>query len=134
MPNLNETKQALETMFTDGWGVTTPISYDNVSFDDTTIDEFVNVRFINLVSNNVNIGGAINKRKRHEGILSVKIFVKQRIGTGDAYTHAVSVANIMDNKTQSNLFTGVSDTRRLGEDDDGWFGLIVDVPYISDEI
>lgn len=134
MPNVNQTKQALEAMFMTGWGATTPIGHDNVSFDDSTILEFVSVKFINYTSSNVNIGGALNKRKRHEGVLSIKVYTKQHIGTGDAYSHAASISDIMDNKTQSNLFTGVSDVRRFGEGDDGWFGLIVDVPYISDEV
>jgi len=134
MPSIDKTKQALESMFITGWGSTTEISHDNVFFDDIIVDEFVSMKFINYTSKNVNIGGALVKRKRHTGVLSIKIFTKQHIGTGVGYGYVTQITDFMDNKQQTNLFTGVSDVRRLGEDDDGWFGLIVDIPYISDEV
>ena len=106
---------------------------ENVKFDDSLPDAFVSVMMINYTSVNVCIGSALTKRIRHEGVLAVKVYVKQNIGTGQAYEYADQIRGIMDNLTQNNLFTMASQTRRNGETEDGWFGMIVDVPYVSDE-
>jgi hypothetical protein len=133
MPDLNKTRELLEVAFINGWGVTTPIKFDNVVFDDNLPDAFVSVMMIPYISDNVCIGSAITKRIRHVGVLSVKIYVKQNIGTGSAYAYSKQVSDIMSNLTQNNLFTKASSPRRNGETEDGWFGIIVDTPYVSDE-
>lgn len=133
MPDLNKTRELLETAFINGWAATTEVKFDNVKFDDSLPDAFVSVMMINYTSVNVCIGSAITKRIRHEGVLAIKIYVKQDIGTGQAYEYADQIRGIMDNLTQNNLFTTASQARRNGATDDGWFGMIVDVPYVSDE-
>jgi len=133
MPDLNKTRELLEVAFINGWGATTPIKFDNVVFDDDSSDAFVSVMMIPYTTTNVCVGSAVTKRLRHVGVLAIKIYVKQKTGTGVAYEHADSVRAIMDNLTQTDLFTKASETRRNGETEDGWFGLIVDVPYVSDE-
>lgn len=134
MPDLNKTRELLEVAFINGWGATTPIKFDNVKFNDKTPDAFVSVMMINYTTVNVCVGSAITRRVRHQGVLAVKIYVKQNIGTGQAYEYADQIRGIMDNLTQNNLFTKASETRRNGEAEDGWFGMIVDVPYVSDEV
>lgn len=133
MPDLNETRQMLETRFANGWGTTTPIRFDNITFDDTNLESFVDVRMINYTSRNVTIGSGLTKRKRHEGILSLRIFTKQNLGSGIAYEYADQISLLMDNFTQGNLFTMASEATRAGENEGGWYVVIVDVPYISDE-
>jgi len=133
MPSLDKTRELLEVAMINGWGSTTPIKFENVNFDDTNLDGFISMVFINYTSNNVNIGSAITKRIRHEGVLAVKIYTKQNIGSTLAYAYADQIRGLMDNLNQNNLFTKASMTRKSEVVDDGWFGLIVDVPYISDE-
>ena len=133
MPDLNKTRELLEVAFINGWGSTTPIKFDNVVFDDVVDDAFVSVMMINYTSDNVCIGSAITKRIRHKGVLAIKIYVKQNKGTGQAFEYADQIRGIMDNLTQNNLYTIASITRRNGSTEDGWFGMIVDVPYVSDE-
>jgi len=133
MPSIDKTRELLEVAIINGWGSTTPIKFDNVKFDDKGLDAFISVLLINYTSNNVCIGSAITKRIRHTGVLAVKINIKQNIGSGKAYGYADQVRGIMDNINQNNLFTKASMTRKNEVLDDGWFGLIVDVPYVSDE-
>lgn len=133
MPSLDKTRELLEVSIINGWGSTTPVKFENVKFDDTGIDAFISVSLINYTSNNVCIGSAITKRIRHEGVLAIKINTKQNIGSSKAYAYADQIRGIMDNISQNNLFTKASMTRKNDVPDDGWFGLIVDVPYISDE-
>jgi hypothetical protein len=133
MPSLDKTRELLEVAIINGWGSTTPIKFENAKFDNKNIDAFISVLLINYTSKNVCIGSEITKRIRHEGVLAIKIYTKQNIGSNDAYAYADQIRNIMDNISQYNLFTKASMTRKNDVPNDGWFGLIVDVPYISDE-
>ena len=133
MPSLDKTRELLEVAMINGWNSTTPIKFENVKFDDTDIDAFISVMMINYTTKNVCVGSAITKRIRHTGVLAVKIYIKKDIGSGLAYTYADQVRGIMDNLNQTNLLTMASMTRKNDVPDDGWFGLIVDTPYISDE-
>mgnify|MGYP001121474965 CR=1 FL=1 len=133
MPSLDKTRELLEVAIINGWGATTPIKFENAKFDDTDIDAFISVMLINYTSENVCIGSAITKRIRHKGVLAVKVYTKKDIGSGEAYAYADQIRGIMDNLHQTNLFTLASETRKNSAADSGWFGLIVDVPYVSDE-
>lgn len=133
MPNLVDTREALESLITTGWGETTPIKYESVNFDDKGKDAFISIMLINYTSKNVCIGSADTKRIRHEGVLAVKINTKQNIGSVPAYTYAQQVKDILENIVQPNLFTLAAQTRKNKVVNDGWYCLIVDVPYVSDE-
>jgi len=133
MPSLDKTRELLEVALINGWASTTPIKFENVKFNDKGLNAFISVMLINYTSNNVCIGSAITKRIRHTGVLAVKIYIKQNIGSSQAYAYADQIRGLMDNLNQNNLFTKASMTRKNDVLDDGWFGLIVDVPYISDE-
>ena len=134
MPDLNETRGILETAFMNGWGATTPVRFDNLAFSDDNLDAFVDVKMINYTSRNATIGCGFNKRKRHKGVLSLRVFVKQNIGAGQAYSYADQISTIMDNFSQGGMFTLASESTREGENEGGWYVVIVDIPYISDEV
>ncbi len=133
MPDINKTREILEVAFIAGWGNTTPIKFDNVKFDDSNKNAFVSITMINYTTNNVLVGSAITKRLRHIGVLSVKVYIKQDIGTDKAYAYAKQISDFMSNFSQSNIFTKATVTRRNGSETDGWFSLICDTPYTSDE-
>lgn len=134
MPDINKTRELLESRFQINWGSTTPISYDNVPFDDTAVNEFVSITFLNFATMNATIGGAINKCKKHEGAIQIKVHIKLDTGTGDAYEYADSIAAIMENYQDTNLFTHAAEVRRIGALDSGWFVILVHVPFISYEV
>ncbi len=134
MPTLNNTRAKLEEVFVAGWADKTPIKFDNVIFDDKASPNYVEIKIINYTTDNVTIGGGLTKRKRHTGVLAVKIFTEQNTGAGSAYSYADDVGAIMDNLSEVNLFTYSSEARRVGEEEGGRYVLIVDVPYISDEV
>lgn len=133
MPDLNKTREILETAFINGWTSRTPIKFDNVKFKDSDKTEFVSITMINYTSRNVNVGSLIYKRIRHIGVLSVNVYIKQDIGTDKAYARAKEISDIMSNYSEFNIFTEAAKTRRNGSETDGWFSLIVDIPYTSDE-
>ena len=133
MPNLNTTREQLISTFMTGWGSRTSVAQENHQFDDSSVVEYVSLTLINFNSRNATIGAATQRRKRHTGVLQIKIFVKPDTGIKAAYEHADAIAVFMDNINLSNLFTYSSDVRRGGETDSGFYTVIVDVPYFSDE-
>jgi len=135
MPTLLETAAELDNMLTAGWAGATPIAVDNMKFSETTGQAYLETKFIPYFSTNVNIASASQKRKRTEGVLFINIRVPLGKGVGQAYQYAQDIKDIMDNKNPlPNLLTQAATVQRVGDDKDGWFNLICEVPFISDEI
>lgn len=135
MPTLLETAAELDNMLSIGWANTTPIAVDNVKYNETTGQAFLETRFVPFFTSNVTITAATTKRKRTEGTFIINIRVPLGKGIGLAYQYANSIQDIMDNRHPlPNLFTQASTVQRVGDDKDGWFNLTCEVPFISDEI
>ncbi len=131
MPNLNETRIELEKFFIAGWGVTTPIAFDNVKFTETQGVDYVSMYIMPQTTNNTTLG----KATRVFGAATFVIKTDINKGTQQAYILADLIGQIMQNKTiVSNLFTFEADTRRSGADKKGWFTLITEVNYTSELI
>lgn len=133
MPDINETRAELENYFKSRW-TATEISYDNLSFDDDDLSEFVQLRFSPYSSDNVNVGSQNCKHIRHEGTIAILIYTRINTSTVQAYNYASLISDIMSNKPIArDLYTTACNTRRNGEERNGWYGLIVRVPFVSDE-
>lgn len=134
MPNLIETASKLDEMLKTGWAGRTPIAVDNITFEQVKGQSYLETKFIPYITDNVNLASSVQKRKRTEGVLHIKIRTLLDEGVGLAYEYAGIIKDIMDNKSPlPNLFTYTTETRRAGDSEDGWFILICDVPFISDE-
>lgn len=136
MPDLNATRAALENAFITGWGATTPIAYDNVNYTQTLGQSFVRLSVDFLSSNNACVGSRVAglERQRHEGLVTLVIYVPLDEGTGAAYDLADTYKGIMDNQDiTTNLHTGTSDVRRSGEQVDGFWSIICLTTFTSDE-
>ena len=135
MPTLLETAAELDNMLSIGWNNTTPIAVDNIKFSETQGQAYLETKFIPYFSDNVNIAAASQKRKRTEGVLFINIRTPLGKGIGLAYQYAQDIKDIMDNQNPlPNLLTYTSKIQRVGDNKDGWFNLICEVPFISDEI
>lgn len=135
MPTLLETAAELDNMLTIGWANATPIAVDNIKFQETVGQSYLETKFLPYFSANVNIASSSQKRKRTEGVLFINIRVPLGKGIGLAYQYAQNIKDIMDNKNPiPNLLTQASTVQRIGDDKDGWFNLTCEVPFISDEI
>lgn len=136
MPNLNTTRSHLETAFINGWGTTTPISYDNVNYQEVSGESYVRISIEFVDSSNVCIGGSVDgtKRQRHIGLVKLMIYTPINEGSGSAYTLADTYKTIMDNKTiNTDLYTGTTDVIRSGENVDGYYSLLCLTEFTSDE-
>jgi len=134
MPNLDTTRKDLSNLFTDGWNSTTPIVYDNIKSTNNSANEFVEVRFVVYDSNNIAVGSQDYKAIRHTGVFAVVINVELNNGSGNAWRYADQIKDFMSNKqVSSGLFTLGTEVRRNGDTQDGYFSLICDTRYSSDE-
>ena len=132
MPTLLETAAELNKTLTTGWSGTTEIAIENVPFKEIQGQSYLDTIFLPYTTTNVTIGQC--KRKRTIGALSITIRTPLEKGIGLAYTYASTISDIMDNKSLlPDLFTFTSDVRRVGDTGDGWFKLICDINFTSDE-
>lgn len=135
MPNLLETASKLNEMLEVGWGGLTPIANENINFEETEGQAYLETMFIPYSTNNVNLAAASEKRKRTTGVLFIRIRTPLSKGIGLAYEYANIIQGIMDNKNPlPNMFTQASNIQRIGDSKDGWFTLTCDVPFTSDDI
>lgn len=135
MPTLLETASELDNLLNIGWADATPIAIDNIQFEETQDQAYLSTKFIPYFTENVNINASEQKRKRTRGVLFINIRTPLGDGIGLAYQYANDIQEIMDNRNPvSNLLTEASTINRVGDDKDGWFNLICEVPFISDEI
>lgn len=135
MPTLLETASELNNMLNTGWAGATPISIENVKFDEIQGQAYLEATFIPYITDNVNIAASSQKRKRTIGVFFINIRTPIGKGIGLAYQYANDIQEIMDNKNPlPNLLTQVSIINRIGDNKDGWFNLTCEVPFISDEI
>jgi len=134
MPTLLETASILDKMLKEGWQDQTPIAVDNIPYEDVQGTPYLSTQFIPYNTNNEVLGSHLTcKRKRTTGVLSILIRTPFESGIGLAYTYSESIGEIMDNKNPvCDLFTLASATRRVGDSGDGWFNLMCDVPFVSD--
>jgi len=138
MPTLLETAAALNNLLNIGWAGRTDIAIDNVPYSEVNGQAYIESIFIPYTTYNVNIGSGIDsscERKRTEGVLQIIVRTPINEGIGLAYSYSNDISGIMDNKNPiPNLFTYVTEVRRSGDNKDGWYTLICDVPFVSDEI
>ena len=135
MPSLLETASELNKMLTTALTGVLPIAAENIPYTEAVGTDYVEVDFLPYTSVNVNIGAASTKRIRSEGVLNIIIRSGIGKGIGTAYGYIETIQTAMENKNPvANLFTYTADVRRVGEGSDGWYTIIVDIPFISDDI
>ena len=134
MPNHLNTAAELNNMLITGWAARTPIAIENVPFDEVEGQAYLETKFIPLRSDAVTIGASAGmKRERTQGILFIRVLVPLDEGIGLAYEYADIISDIMSNKNPvTDLFTHTTEVRRSGDTDNGWYSVICDVPFTSD--
>ena len=137
MPTLGQSKKELESFFIDGWGITTPILFDDVSLDMSNEDQWVRVIVQPYSNRNITIGNSMNSSgtRRDMGVVVIQVNVKKNIGSGTAWELVDQVKGIMVNKSiVSNLWTDSGDVRRSGAEESGFYQLSVSIKFVSNDI
>lgn len=134
MPNINDTRQYIETFIDTNISSILPISYDNVPFNDNGLSYYIHVSLSFLGSSNITIGGAFNKRIRHNGDIVIKLYTKINSGTATAFDYIDQIKSNIENKNIShNLITYAAEPIRKGVGKEGFYTYFLRIPFVSDE-
>ena len=134
MPNLNDTRSAIETFVDINISGTVPIAYDNVPFDADGIDMYAHLSLSFAGSENVNIGGVLQKRIRHTGDMVFKLYTKIGSGTATAFSNLDFIKTQIENKyLDPKLLTYAAEPIRKGIGKEGYYSYFLRVPFVSDE-
>jgi hypothetical protein len=130
-----EENTAIRTIFNAGWGVTTPIAYENEKFTPPS-----NAPYVSLVvrpdSAFQHEMGSTQVTFRHPGLIFVMIFSPPDKGNNAALVLADKAATIF--RRQSSTFTDgrilyrAPTVTTIGITDEGYFHVNVVIPYIRD--
>lgn len=134
MPNLEGTRQYIESFIDTNISPIVKVSYDNVPFDASGLSSYVHMSLSFNDSSNVNIGGVNNKRIRHVGDIVFKVYNKIDSGTSTAFKLIDSIKEQIQNKEISgNLITYAAEPIRKGVGKEGFYTYFLRIPFVSDE-
>ena len=132
MANLVNTKRLIETFVATNIA-TVPLSYDNIEYTGNK-DFYPHLTIAFLNSENANIGSALSKRIRHQGVIVFKLFTEINKGTDKALETLDQIKTQVENKyIDSNLFTYAAEPTRQGVGDEGSYTYFLRIPFVSDE-
>mgnify|MGYP006409817341 CR=1 FL=1 len=118
---------AIENRFSEYWTYT-PVAWENVEFDTPNNEGWVRLNILNGEGDY----RAINKLKRHTGIIVVQIFVPRDTGTSTIRQYADYASSIFDGRKFNDVVCGVGSIETIGADDI-WYQVNVTIPYWRDE-
>jgi len=132
--NFDTLRATLETAFSAGWGITTPIAWQNSSIQlPNSLTPWVRFSLAPGASLNVVLGSDV---PRLRGFIAIQVFIPLDQGVGDGYRLSDTILSILENKNFSGIFTyaGFVDNvgegiRRVKDVETGFHQLNVKIPY-----
>ncbi len=136
--NCDEMRSRIEEHFRKKWGVTTPVSFDNVEADSKLkATKAANEPWVRVTirEGSSNLAGlALTKLYRDNGIIIVQVFTKLGVGTNTARKLAEQVRGILRYADIGNgLFLKAPAINPIGEVE-GWYQINVTTPIQWDSI
>lgn len=134
----------IRVRFSDRWGDTTPVAWENLAFDPLrqsgdpdgeTVDPAPWVRLTIRTGDAEQVGGAPvgARRFRHVGVVFVQIFTPKGTGDQRARELADEVCAIFRGVTDSGVVFQTPHVEPAGTDD-AWYQLTVECPYYRDTL
>ncbi|MCP4149811.1 MAG: hypothetical protein GY757_18850 [bacterium] len=124
-------RAAIEARFSTGWGVTTPIAWDNVDYIPTPATTFVSIHILAGKELAVSVGASI--RTRNSGLININIFVPKNTGTNAALALADTAAAIFRHQSFSpSISCRGAEVKRIGQVNE-WFQYNASISFQRDE-
>jgi hypothetical protein len=117
---------SIETKLDDNW-MTTPIAYENVSFNPPSNSPWIRLFIINGDS-----GYNTLNSFRYVGVVTIQVFTPQNGGTNTARKYADTISAIFRGKEFDGLIFRASTVKSVGISD-GWYQVNVTIPFWRDE-
>ncbi len=132
---------AIENLFTTGWGVTTPISYDNVAFTPPAT-AWVSIEVWDGTATPAALGVA-PKLRRFNGTVFVTIYTPLTGGSKPARDLAVTAAAIFRGVQVSGITFKEPEVKRVGtqaatingvQSTTQWYTMVVSIAFFADSV
>jgi hypothetical protein len=126
---------SIRTRFADEWAIaqpTIPVAYPNVAFTPPVAAPWVQISIADAESKQVSLGAAENFH-RHNGVLTVEVFVPVATGDTVALTLADDAANIFRSWQSVGLQFRTPSIRTLGSDGT-WYQVDVLIEFWRDSL
>jgi hypothetical protein len=124
----------IRSRFNTEWASTTPIAWPNVSFTPPSGEPWVRLEILPSGADQTTLGASGNRTFRHDGLVTVQVFVPGNEGDGEARTLAEQAAAVFRGVTVSGIRFGAPYTTTIGTDDAGWYGVVAWCPYTRDSL
>lgn len=125
---------AIRSRFNAEWGVTTPIAWPNVNFTPPSGEPWVRLEILPSGADQITIGASGGRTFRHDGMVTVQVFVPSNEGDGEARTLAEQAAVIFRGVTVGTIRFLAPYTTTGGNDGAGWYQVNVWCPYTRDTL
>ena len=99
--NLNTVRKTIEKQLASSPAI--PVIFNNMAFDSTTEDTFVQCLTSFGTGNYLTMGGSANSTNRVVGLMLLNIFTEEGIGAGSNYTIGKRLRDLYNNITVSNV-------------------------------
>ena len=130
--SLTSVKTMLESKFNTDWADTTVVSWDNVEFKATEVEEWVRFTVIPGDEFQASAGGSVNTFRLH-GVVAVQIFVVPNSGAKRATELADIVSNIWRAVIVGSAVFKAPKIKNIGLNR-GWDQINVMIEFHSDEL
>jgi len=120
-------RASIEGRLSDNW-VTTPIAYDNVSFDAPDNSAWVRLGIINGASKY----RALEGKKRHAGVIIIQLFAPKNQGSNLLRGYADTIAAIFEGVNFDTVTCRNASLLNVGISQE-WYQMNLSIPYWRDE-
>lgn len=128
MADWNEINNTFSSRLNTNW-IETPIAWDNVPYTPSEGAEWIRGTVIPFPSENTALGKAtVNK-----GLFVIQIFTPLNGGSGRAYELVDMLSAIFANQQFSDIICYAAETQRIGDDENGWYQLNLNINFWSYE-
>lgn len=128
---LESISTSLVAHFNTQWANTTPIAWDNVTFNATNVPEYVNFTVLPNKQFQASMGSPTTNRYRQQGMITVRIFTVLNRGAKRAMQLADQVAAIFRSKTIAGIVFSAPSITVVGQSD-GVYQVNVAVAFYND--
>ena len=126
-------RNAIAGRFDSLWAARTPVAWPNVGFDVPDKGAWVRLTIINGDATQRSIGNPGANVHRHNGVITVQVFVPIDSGIHTARDLADDAAAIFRNQRFDGIRCDVPSAREVGPDDI-WFQVNMSCPFRRDEL
>lgn len=125
----------IEKRFSNQWGTRTEVKYQGTNYRPRQGIEYVSFEISPVFSEQITLGGSGSQNYRHIGNIFIRVYTPMGKGAENAKVHADYAAGIFRSTSIASASVYCRTPRIFdGGESEGWYSILVDIPYYRDEI